>query len=508
MHKIKELLRLKHECALSFEQIARALRISKGVVAKYIKAAEVAGLAWEQARELDEADLERRLRMRQGRGPAAQFQTPDLVSIHQELKKKGVTLALLWEEYRQGREETVYQYSHFCNLYRDFAKTLKRSMRQIHRAGEKLFADYAGTTVPIIDAGSGEVRRAHIFVAVLGASNYTYARATAAETQADWLSSLGAAFGYIGGVTELIVPDNPKALIGEANRYNPQPQRAAVEFARHYGTVILPARPRRPQDKAKVEVAVQIVQRWILARLRHRRFFSLAELNTAIADLLEDLNRRPFKKLPGCRREAFEALDRPVLRPLPDTPYQYAQWRVARANIDYHVEVDGHYYSVPQALVRQPIDIRLTRSAVECFFKGKRVAAHARNPRRGAHTTVPEHMPAAHRAHAEWSPGRLLNWATTVGPGTREIVRHQLESRPHPEQGYRACLGIMRLARLYSGPRLEAACLRATALGTRRYQSVASILKAGLDRQPLPGAAQAELQLPAHANVRGPTYYH
>ena len=508
MHKIKELLRLRYESPLSFERIARALQISKGVVAKYVKAAEVAGLDWTQARELDGGELERRLKLHHGRGAGLSFTAPDLAHVHQELKRKGVTLALLWEEYRQEQQATAYQYSRFCDLYRAFAKSLKRSMRQIHRAGEKLFADYAGNTVPIIDAETGEIRRAHIFVAVLGASNYTYACATAAETQADWLSSLGGAFTFIGGVTELIVPDNPRALIGEANRYNPQPQRAAVEFAAHFGTAILPARPYRPQDKAKVEVAVQIVQRWILARLRHRRFFSLAELNVAIAELLEDLNRRPFRKLPGCRREVFESLDSPVLRPLPVTPFQYAQWRQARANIDYHVEVEGHYYSVPQALVRQTIEIRLTLGSVECFFKGKRVAAHARSYRRGAHSTVPEHMPAAHRAHAEWSPGRMLNWATTIGPGTREIVRYQLESRPHPEQGYRACLGVMRLARQYGKERLEAACLRANALGARRYQSVASILKAGLDRQPLPGAAQTELKLPAHANVRGPKYYH
>jgi len=508
MHKIKELLRLKYECSLSFERIARALGVSKGVVAKYVKAVEVAGLKWPQVRELDEAELEQRLKHRHGRGAGACFTAPDLALVHQELKRKGVTLALLWEEYRQGQVDSAYQYSHFCNLYREFAKTLKRSMRQTHRAGEKLFADYAGNTVPLIDAKTGEISRAHIFVAVLGASNYTYACATAAETQADWLGGLGGAFAFVGGVTELIVPDNPRALIGEANRYNPQPQRAASEFAAHYGTVILPARPYRPQDKAKVEVAVQIVQRWILARLRRRRFFSLAELNAAIAELLEDLNRRPFKKLPGCRREAFESLDRPVLRPLPATPFQYAQWRKARANIDYHVEVDGHYYSVPQALVRQAIEIRLTIGSVECFFKGKRVAAHPRSHRRGAHSTVPEHMPAAHRAHAEWSPGRMLNWATTMGPGTCEIVRYQLESRPHPEQGYRACLGVMRLARQYGKERLEAACLRATALGARRYQSVASILKSGLDRQPLPGTAQAELKLPIHANVRGPKYFH
>ncbi|SDH05090.1 IS21 family transposase [Propionivibrio dicarboxylicus] len=508
MHKIKELLRLKYECALSFERIGRALKLSKGVVAKYVKAAQVAGLDWAQIRALDEEALEHRLALRTGRGKSRGHVAPDFAAIHQELKKNGVTLALLWEEYRQTRGEAAYQYSRFCDLYRDYAKGLKRSMRQTHRAGEKLFADYAGDTVPVIDAATGEIRRAHIFVAVLGASNYTYACATAAETQADWLDGLGRALQFIGGVPELIVPDNPRALIGQANRYEPEPQRAMAEFAAHYGTAVLPARPYRPQDKAKVEVGVQIVQRWILARLRHRRFFLLAELNEAIADLVDDLNRRPFRKLPGCRRDAYESLDRPALRPLPATPFQYAHWKKARANIDYHVEVDGHYYSVPHALVRQEIEVRLTPNSVECFFKGKRVAAHQRSPHRGAHSTVPEHMPVSHRAHAEWTPGRMLNWAATLGPATTQIVRFQLESRPHPEQGYRACLGIMRLARQYGPERLEAACARAIALGACRYKSVASILKAGLDRQPLPGAQQRELILPTHANVRGASYYH
>lgn len=508
MYQIKELLRLKYECGLSFEKIGRALKVSKGVVAKYVKAAHVAGLDWPQLRELDDEALERRLNLRHGRGSAQAHVAPNFALVHQELKRKGVTLALLWEEYRQAQGEATYQYSRFCDLYREFARRLKRSMRQIHRAGEKLFADFAGDTVPIIDAGSGAIRRAHIFVAVLGASNYTYACATAAETQADWLGGLGRALHFIGGVTELIVPDNPRALIGEANRYDPLPQRAAAEFAAHYGTVILPARPYRPQDKAKVEVGVQIVQRWILARLRHRRFFALAELNAAIAELLEELNRRPFRKLPGCRRAAFETLDRPALRPLPVSPFQLAQWKKAKANIDYHVEVDGHYYSVPNALVRQEIEIRVTTGSVECFVKGKRVAVHPRSHRRGCHTTLPEHMPAAHRAHAEWSPGRLLNWAMTIGPRTGDVVRYQLESRPHPEQGYRACLGVMRLARHYGKDRLEAACTRAVALGALRYQSVASILKAGLDRQPLPDQRPSELPLPAHGNVRGSSYYH
>jgi transposase len=508
MHKIKELLRLKYDCALSFEQVARALQVSKGVVAKYVKATEVSGLAWPQLAELDEDELRRRLNLRHGRGAAQTHVAPDLAHVHQELKRKGVTLALLWEEYRQAHGEATYQYSRFCDLYREFARRLKRSMRQTHRAGEKLFVDYAGDTVETVDANTGEIRRAHIFVAVLGASNYTYAYATAAETQADWLGAIGRALDFFGGVPELIVPDNPRALIGEANRYDPKPQRAVAEFAAHFGTVVLPARPYRPKDKAKVEVAVQIVQRWILARLRHRRFFSLAELNVAISELLTDLNARPFRKLPGCRRSAFEALDQPALRPLPATPYQWAQWKTCTANIDYHVEVDEHYYSVPHPLVRQEIDIRLTRSSVECFVKGKRVAVHPRSYRKGQHSTLPEHMPASHRAHAEWNPGRLLNWASTLGPATTSIVRYQLESRPHPEQGYRACLGLMRLARTYGKERMEAACARAVVLGAKRYRSVASILKAGLDRQPLPDPSPPERPLPAHGNVRGRTYFH
>jgi hypothetical protein len=509
MHRIKELLRLRYECALSFERIALALKVSKGVVAKYIKAAQVAGIVdWPTLSTLDDAELDRRLNLRHGRGPALRHVAPDFAHVHLELKRNGVTLALLWEEYRQAQGEASYQYSRFCDLYREFARGLKRSMRQTHRAGERLFVDFAGDTVPIVDAGSGEIWRAHVFVAVLGASNYTYACATAAEGQLDWLGSIGRALAFIGGVPALIVPDNPRALVGEANAYDPKLQRTVTEFAVHYSTVILPARPYRPQDKAKVEVGVQIVQRWILARLRNQRFFSVAELNAAIAELLEDLNARPFRKLPGCRREAFEMLDQPALRPLPATAFQLAQWKMCKANIDYHVEVDGHFYSVPNALVRQQIEVRLTAKSVECFVRGKRVAVHLRSYHRGAHTTLAEHMPASHRAHSEWSPGRMINWALSIGPRTGDVVRHQLESRPHPEQGYRACLGIMRMARQYDKDRLEAACARAVALGATSYRSIASILKAGLDRQPLPEQSAPELSLPSHGNVRGSTYYH
>lgn len=512
MHKIKELLRLKYDCALSHEQIARALSISKGVVAKYVKAAEVSGRPWAVLSMTDEAELRRLLGIgSRGRGASLGYAAPDFAAVHQGLKQKNVTLALLWEEYVQTADGPAYQYSRFCDLYREFARRLKRSMRQVHRAGEKLFIDYAGDTVPVVDAATGEISRAQIFVAVLGASSYTFACATATQSQADWLGATTKALAFIGGVPELIVPDNTRSLVGHADRYEPQLQRTTAEFAAHYGVAILPARPYKPQDKAKVEVGVQVVQRWILARLRHRRFFSLAELNEAIAALIEPLNARAFRRLPGSRRDAFETLDRPALRLLPATAFQFATWKRAKPNIDYHVEFDGHYYSVPYALAGQAVELRITASSLECFAAGKRVAVHARSQRRGAFTTLVEHMPASHQAHRQWTPGKLISWGATVGPHTEQVVSHQLERMPHPEQGYRACLGLMRLARQYGKERLEAAATRAVTLGAMRYRSVASILKSGLDRAPLPttGPQQTELALPStHENLRGAHYYH
>ena len=506
MRKIRDVLCYRHSAGLSLEAIARALKISKGVVSKYLRLASDAGLGWPLPDDLNDADLERLL-YRQVVAREPTFVEPDYAWLHQELKKKGVTLTLLWEEYRQSVGERGYQYTAFCTRYRDWAGQLKRSMRQTHRAGEKLFADYAGPTVPIIDAATGEIRPASIFVAVLGASSYTFACATAGQTQVDWLTGIDKALRFIGGVTALIVPDNPRALVAGPDRYEPELNRATAEFASHYGTVILPARPRKPQDKAKAEVGVQVVERWILARLRHRRFFSLAELESAVAELLPPLNDRPFKKLPGCRREAFVRFDAPYLRPLPATPFVLAEWKQARVNIDYHVEFEGHYYSVPNVLVRQAVELRITRGGIEILARGHRVASHARSSRKGQFSTVAEHMPASHRAHAEWSPTKLLTWAASVGPATAELVQRMLTEKPHPEQGYRACLGLMRLARKHGRSRLEAACTRALAVGAHRYRSVASILEKGLDRQPL-APQQAELALPDHANVRGPGYYH
>ena len=510
MRKIKEVLRLKWACGLSHRQIARATGVSVGAVSQYAAMAKAAGLDWPLADSLNEDMLEQRLfgAQKPANTPGGRV-TPDFPHLHRELRRKGVTLQLLWEEYLEANPGVpIYQYTQFCCRYRDWAATLKRSMRQQHRAGEKLFADFAGQMVPILDAEGGIAFEASIFVAVLGASNYTYACATRGQTTADWIGGMVCAMEFAGGVPELLVPDNPRALVARPDRYEPVLSRTAEDFVHHYGTAMLPARPRKPQDKAKVETGVLIVERWILARLRNHRFYSLGELNKAIKRLVADLNDRPFKKLPGTRREWFERLDRPVLRPLPPRRYEVATFKQCRVNVDYHVEIDGHYYSVPHALVRKAVEARVTRHTIEILYGGKRVALHARNTRKGSHSTVKDHMPVAHRAHLEWTPGRLLNWAASIGPSVAVIVQYQLTHKSHPEMGYRACLGLLSLAKKYGNDRLEAACARAVAIGSLTRKSVVSILENHLDRQATLPVSQTEWHSPMHDNVRGPDYYH
>jgi transposase len=505
MRQIRETLRLHLQAGLSYNEVGRALKISKSVVGKYVSLARVAGVGWELAQTLSDEDLEARL-YRPALPRSSHQLAPDFGVVHQELKRPGVTLMLLWEEYATGNP-LAYKYTSFCIKYAEFAKRQQRSMRQIHIAGEKLFVDYAGGTVPIVDAATGEITQAQIFVATLGASNYTYACATARQTTADWIGAQVQTLEFIGGAPRLIVPDQTRSLIKTPDRYDPEPNRTYEEFARHYGCAVLAARPAHPRDKPKVEGSVLLVQRWILARLRNRRFFSLAELNKAIAELLVDLNNRPFKKLPGCRRSAFEALDAPALRPLPAQRYAIGRWKTAKVHIDYHVEFEAHYYSVPHRLVGAKIDVRVTGQLLECFASNQRVASHAVSTVRGGFTTTPEHMPASHRAHLDWTPAKLIAWGQRIGVSTAAVVTWQLEHRPHPEQGYRACLGLLALVRRYSPERLEAACTRAMAIRAPNLRSVTNILKCGLDRQPslFPGADNPTIE---HENVRGPDYYH
>jgi len=499
MRKIKDVLRLKLDARLSHEQIAAALHISKGVVAKYVSLASAAGLDWSTISGLDETALEQLLLAKPAK-PSA-YVLPDYGRIHQELRRKGMTLMLLWEEYQtEYADQQTYRYTQFCEHYRAFAKRLKRSMRQTHRAGEKLFIDYAGPTVALSDGG-----RAHIFVAALGASSYTFACATPRETMADWLDATAKALTFFGGVPQLIVPDNPRALIANPNRYEPRSNDTVQDFARHYGTSVLPARPYHPQDKGKVESAVQVVERWMLARLRHQRFSSVGEVNHALPPLLHRLNRRPFQKLPGCRASAFAAPDAPALQPLPAQPYELAHFKTVKVHIDYHVEVDGHRYSVPQSLVGQTLEARITRHTIEVLHRGQRVASHARSERRGGFTTVPEHMPAAHRAHREWTPQRLIHWGRDIGPATGVAVTRLLEHHNHPEHGYRACLGLLSLAKRYGKPRLEAACALALQLGAYQYRHVRDILANNRDRTS--NEMPAHWTSPHHVHVRGPEYY-
>jgi len=505
MRQIREVLRLHLQAGLSYAETGRALKMAKSTVGAVVLMARAAGVDWATAQRLDDAELERRLYRPPVPRCSHQLE-PNYAWIHQELKRPGVTLQLLWEEYARGNR-LAYKYTSFCIKYRAWVVSLARSMRQTHVAGEKLFVDYAGQTVPIFDAATGEITPAQIFVAVLGASNYTYACATARQTMDDWLGAVMQAFEFIGGVPLLLVPDQTRALIARPDPYEPQTGRTVEEFATHYGVAVLPARPGRPRDKPKVEAAVLLVERWILARLRNRRFFSLAELNAAIEQLLVELNARSFKKLPGCRRSAFESIDRPALRPLPAERFELARWKRARVNIDYHVEFDGHYYSVPHRLVRTEVELRITSTTLEVIAGNRRLASHVLSSRRGHHTTLPEHMPASHRAHHEWTPQRLIAWGERIGAATAAVVRWQMDNRPHPEQGYRACLGLQRLAREFTAPRLEAACARALSIAAPTYRSVASILKSGLDRQPL-AAAEPRSALPLHDNVRGPDYYH
>jgi transposase len=471
MRKAREILRLRHEVGLGVREIARSVCTSHSTVVKYLKRAEAAGLSWPLPEAIDEERLLRAQPPRAIRRPL-----PDMAQMHKELRKprrkKGVTIRLLWEEYRAENPDG-YGYTQFCEHYRRFRGRVDPVLRQPYKAGEKLFVDWAGETIPLVGPAAAKARVAYLFVATMGASNYTYAEAFECTQLPMWIEAHIRAWEFFGGVTEITVPDNPKTSVIKPCRYEPGLNRTYEDLASHYGTVIIPARTGAAQDKAKVEKGVQEAERRILAVLRHQTFFSLGELNAAIRTALDIMNRRPFQKMPGCRKEMFEELDRPALKPLPPFRYELAQWRIAKANIDYHVQIDWHCYSVPYALANQEVEVRQTVRTVEIFHRGKRIALHARSQRRGGYTTDPAHRPKAHQRHLEWTPSRLVNWAgRDVGPACARAVARLLESKPHPEQGYRACLGIIRLRRQYKAQRLESACRRAVELDVCSYRSI------------------------------------
>lgn len=507
MRNIKEILRQKWDLGRSHREIAVSVGVSVGAVAGTLKRASECGLDGASIGGFNDEELEAKLYP--SKHEVRPRPLPDFAYLHAERRKPGVTLELLHHEYLE-RHPDGYRYTQFCDRYRDWLGQRKLTMRQDHRAGEKLFVDYAGKKPEIVNPQTGEVSSVELFVAVLGASNLTYAEATLTQRGPDFIASHVRAFRYLGGVPEAVVPDQLKSGVTTACRYEPGIQRTYEEMARHYGTTVLPARPARPRDKAKVEVGVQVVERWILARLRNEVFFSLEALNARIAEVLEDINGRVMRRYGASRRELFERLDKPALRALPAAAFDYAEWKVARVNIDYHVEVDHHFYSAPFALSHEQVDVRLGSATIELFHKGQRVASHVRSHARGRHTTDSAHMPKAHQKHLEWTPSRILDWAVKIGPSTRALAEAILSDRPHPEQGYRSCLGILRLGKRYGDQRLEAACARALTVRARSYRHIDSILKNGLDRLPAAEVGTTDASIPSepHENIRGGQYYH
>ena len=509
MRKVVEALRLAFDQNRSQREIATILALSQATVHGYVERFRATGLAWPLPAELDEAALEARLFTRGALPPSATRPVPDWATVHQELKRKGVTLQLLWAEYQDAASEPVrcYQYTQFCRHYHAWAETLEPVLRQVHVVGERLFVDYAGPTMPVVDPRMGDVREAQIFVGALGASHLLYLEATWTQTLPDWIGAHVRMVEYVGGVTALIVPDNLRSAVRSPCYYEPVLHPTYQDFATHYATAILPARAYHPRDKSKVETAVQIVEREILAPLRHDVFHSLAELNHALAFGRERVNNRPFQKLAGSRRSVFEATERATLRPLPPARYELAEWKTAKVNIDYHISVEGHLYSVPYRLVGATVSVRLTATMLEVLQHGTRVAAHARSALKGRYTTEPTHRPTSHQQHLEWSPSRLIAWGASIGEATARVVEAILARQPHPEHGYRACLGLLSLARRYDRARLEAASVRALDSGAVSYRSVKSILATGLDQLPREEHPPS-LHLPAtHAHVRGPVYY-
>jgi transposase len=503
MRKIKEVLRLHYEAGLSQNAIARSCRIARATVQDYLQRFRKADLNWPLPEDVSEAELNALLFKRTaGIFPKPQ---PDWAEVHKELARKGVTLHLLWQEYIQAHPQG-YRYSRFCQLYRSWAKSHKLSLRQPHKAGEKMFVDWAGQTMPLTDPMTGAVSQTQIFVAALGPSNYLYVEAAGDQTLESWLTAQVRAVRFYGGLPEIIVPDNPKTAVTSPCRYEPDLNPSYQEFARHYGLAVIPARVRKPKDKAKVEVGVQVVERWVLAPLRNQTFFSLAELNQALRIQLHQVNNRPRRGLQQSRRELFELIDKPVLRPLPPTDYEMAHIAKARVDLDYHVRLEQRYYSVPYRLVHQLVEIRSTSRLVEIYHDGHRVASHLRQLGPGQ-TTLPEHMPIAHRQMLEWTPSKLIQWGGEIGPDTQRLIQTIFDRPQHPEQNYRSGLGFLQLEKRYGSLRLENACRRALHFGLTTYKQVRVMLQSGQDLLPLPDIDSEAVLSPTHANLRGAQCY-
>jgi transposase len=514
MIQIKDVLRLHLVGGVtSRRQLARSVGCGKTAVAECLRRAAAAGLSrWELVEGLDEGELEKRLYPAASGAPArsAVRPVPDWAKVREELARRDhqVTLALLWQEYKAEHPDG-YQYSQFADLYRRFAKKLSVVLRQEHRAGEKAFVDFCDGFA-LVDTATGELIPTQLFVGALGASSYTFAIATFSQELPVWLDCHVRMYEFFCGVTALTIPDNLRSGVTHPDRYEALLNPSYRELASHYNTCVIPARSRKPRDKAKVEAAVLVAQRWILAVLRHRTFYHLDELNEAISQLLAKLNDRVMRHVKQSRRQIYERLDRPALKPLPARPYEYAEWKKVGVNIDYHISFDDHFYSAPYTLVGEKLWCRATYRTIELIHKGKRIASHPRSFEKYGYSTLPEHRPASHRAHLEWTPSRLIDWGKSVGPHTGAVIDHVIRSKPHPEQGYRSALGILRLSNKFGADRLERACERALQIRSPNYQTIKTMLKQRMEAAPQPGQTRAQdgtADLGA-VNVRGRRYYH
>ena len=504
MRQLRHLLRLHHG-GVSAREMGRLLGVARSTIQDNLKRAAAAGLAWPLADDVTDEVLEQRLFGRAGVATGQRRRVePDWAGLARELKRPGVTMMILWEEYRDINQDG-YGYSRFCDLLRGFERRLSPVMRQHHVAGEKTFVDYSGKRILIVDPTTGEIHEAEIFVGVLGASNLTYAEATWTQQLPDWTGAHVRMFRFFGGVTKLLVPDNLRSGVNKASFYDPEINRTYGAMAAHYSVGILPARPHKPRDKAKVEAGVRFAQSYILGRLRAQTFFSLAECNEAIKLVMQRMNERTMRKLGLSRRELFEKIERAALNGLPAEDWEFAEWLRARVNLDYHIEVHDFLYSVPHALIRAEVEVRVTERIVEVFHRGQRVAVHQRRYMGRKHGTDPDHMPSSHRHYAEWTPDRFRRWAGKIGPNTEGLISAVLASRKHPEQGFRTCLGILRSYRGLDAARVEAVSARAVELGVLNCKGVAALLARK------PEEATANNDPPAtlfdHANLRGPRYY-
>jgi len=503
MRKIRDTIQMHFQCGQSANKIASSLSVARSVVQECLRRTRLLGLSWPLPEDLDDSSLERLLYP--GPKSVKGSSEPDWEHIHRELCRPGVTRELLWLEYCE-RTTKPYSYQQFCRLYRRWARRLNLVMRQEHKAGEKLFVDFAGATLPVTNPETGERTDAQLFVAVLGASNYTYAEACSSQEIDNWISAHIRAFEYIGGSTELVIPDNLKSAVTKAHRYEPELNERYHQMARHYNTAIMPARAGKPRDKAPAEKGVQLIERWIVAVLRNRTFFSLTELNAAIRELLVSLNTRAFKKLEGSRKSWFETVDKPALKQLPQTRFEDAHWLRKRVPNDYHLQIEGHYYSVPYQLAFEEVEIRITAGTVEILHAGKRVTTHKRDNRPNKFSTKREHQHPSHQHMSDWNKDRLLSWANKIGPATNHLVEQVLQRSNHAQIGIRACLGLLSLHKEFGQERLEAACRRAVASGSWSVSSIRSMLKHGLDQQILQ-LTIPDLHNVVHGNIRGARYF-